>query len=49
MLSEIYDLGESPEGVKIVYHKPNGIRTIGVRDIHNNHVLFFDRAKYRKK
>lgn len=34
------------EGVKIVVHRKNGLRTIGIRNICNNHVLFFDRITY---
>lgn len=35
------------EGVKIVCHRKNGLRTIGIRDIRTNHVLFFDRMTYK--
>jgi len=34
------------EGVKIVCHRKNGLRTIGVRDANTNHILFFDRMTY---
>jgi hypothetical protein len=37
----------SVEGVKIVCHRKNGLRTIGIRDSHTNHILFFDRMAYK--
>lgn len=54
-IAEKYGIGkiigeEKPhalEGVKLVCHRKNGLRTIGVRDAVTNHVLFFDRMNYK--
>jgi hypothetical protein len=37
----------SVEGVKIVCHRTNGLRTIGIRDCHTNEILFFDSITYK--
>lgn len=36
----------APEGVKIVVHRMNGLRTIGVRDRSNGNTVFFDQLQY---
>ncbi|MEM4239865.1 MAG: hypothetical protein QXM31_02370 [Candidatus Woesearchaeota archaeon] len=54
-LADVYDIGKTTgnelpralEGVKIVVHRTNGIRTIGIRDPKTNNIHFFDRASYR--
>lgn len=47
ILSEC-EIGTSREGVKIVVHRPNGLRTIGIRDTANDYILFFDRMDYQR-
>ncbi len=37
---------ENSEGVKIVVHRKNGLRTIGIRDTQTNHIVFFDQKTY---
>lgn len=37
---------ENAEGVKIVVHRKNGLRTIGVHDKNTNNILFFDQMLY---
>lgn len=39
---EVYD----PQGVKIVVHRPSGLRTIGVYDFRTDHALFFGQMHY---
>lgn len=39
---------ENIEGVKIVHHRPSGLRTIGIRDVTNNRILFIDQIAYKK-
>lgn len=36
----------NPEGIKIVVHRPNGLRTIGLMDKHTRHTLFIERTYY---
>ncbi len=40
------EIGASREGVKIVVHRPSGLRTIGVRDTSNDYILFIERMVY---
>jgi hypothetical protein len=45
-LWHVYNIRKPNEGVKIVCHRPNGVRTIGVMDPDTNRILFFDQKKY---
>ena len=46
-LLRAYEIGANYEGVKIVVHRKNGLRTIGVRDLDNEHIIFFEQMNYQ--